>query len=154
MVQPAYLPDFLTFEKSNERMTTDTQALTPPRPRLKPRHPRPMTLDEYFRAEDRSLSKHEYHNGYRKPIAGGTFTHDNLAHKAAKLIDNFVEDFDYPYFVNGSDTKIRIDEANRTVYPDAVVICEKPIFFEDRQDTITNPRIVVEVLSFSTQKFD
>ena len=83
-------------------------------------------------------------------MAGGTFTHDNLAHKAAKLIDNFVEDFDYPCFVNGSDTKIRIEEANRTVYADAVVICEKPIFFEDWQDTITNPRIVVGVLSVST----
>lgn len=87
-------------------------------------------------------------------MAGGTFTHDNLAHKAAKLIDNFVEDFDYPCFVNGSDTKIRIEEANRIVYADAVVICEKPIFFEDWQDTITNPRIIVGVLSVSTQKFD
>ncbi|MCY7359734.1 MAG: Uma2 family endonuclease [Rudanella sp.] len=39
-------------------------------------------------------------------------------------------------------------------YPDAVVICEKPIYYQDREDTITNPLIVVDVLSKSTEKYD
>jgi len=40
------------------------------------------------------------------------------------------------------------------VYPDAVVICEQPAYFQNRLDTITNPLVVVEVLSNSTEKYD
>jgi hypothetical protein len=69
----------LNFEKSNEPMATDTQTLIAPKLRLKNRQPRQMTLNAYFRAEAQSFAKHEYHNGYRKPMAGGTFNHDNLA---------------------------------------------------------------------------
>ena len=40
------------------------------------------------------------------------------------------------------------------VYPDAVVICEKPLFYQNRVDTILNPLLVVEVLSPSTEDYD
>jgi Uma2 family endonuclease len=56
--------------------------------------------------------------------------------------------------VNGSDTKIRIEDFDRVVYPDAVVICEKPKYYADRKDIIVNPLVIVEVLSASIDKFD
>lgn len=127
--------------------------ITPPARRMA-RQPRRMTLEAYFRAEEKATQKHEFHNGYYKPMAGGTFKHDNLASKAVTLLNNFIEGHDYSYFVNGSDTKIRIEHFDKVVYPDAVVICETPIFFHGRQDTITNPLLVVEVLSKSTEKHD
>lgn len=118
------------------------------------RQPRQMTLEAYFRAEEKSIHKHEFHNGFVIPMAGGTFKHDNLAGKAVTLINNFVEENDLPYFVNSSDTKIRVERFNKVVYPDAVVIFEKPEFYQNRQDTIINPLLVVEVLSPSTEKHD
>ena len=36
---------------------TSIQTLTAPKPRLKSRQPRRMTLNEYFRAEEQSFSK-------------------------------------------------------------------------------------------------
>ena len=59
-------------------------------------------------------------------------------------------------FVYNSDQKIIIEheETLAIVYPDAMVICEKPMFWNGREDLITNPLVVVEVLSKSTRKYD
>jgi Uma2 family endonuclease len=112
------------------------------------------SLETYFQREERALHKHEYCNGKIIKTPGGTFNHDNLGTKAATILTNFVENNDLNCFVNGSDTKIRIEDFNRVVYPDAVVICEKPIYYANRKDTIINPLVIVEVLSKSTDKYD
>jgi Uma2 family endonuclease len=113
-----------------------------------------VTLEKYFNAEEKSLYKNEYHNGKIIKMAGGTFNHDNIAGRAITFMNIFVENNDLKYFVNGSDTKIRIEAYDKVVYANALVICEKPIYFQDRKDTIINPLIVVEVQSGSTSNFD
>ncbi len=40
------------------------------------------------------------------------------------------------------------------VYSDAIVISEKPEYWQNRKDLITNPLLIVEVLSKSTRGFD
>lgn len=116
--------------------------------------PQKVSIEEYFRAEDKSIYKHEYHDGIIKKMAGGQLTHNRLAQKTANLIDSFLESNDINLLVSNSDTKIRIEQYNKFVYPDAVVICEKPEFYQNRKDTITNPLVVVEVLSDSTKEYD
>jgi Uma2 family endonuclease len=128
--------------------------MTYPHPHSKIKMPKIVSLEKYFQAEEKSLHKNEYHNGQIIKMAGGTFNHDNIAGQAITLMNIFVYTNDLKYFVNGSDTKIRIDTYDKVVYADALVICEKPIYFENRKDTIINPLIVVEVLSESTAKFD
>ncbi len=116
--------------------------------------PQKVSIEEYFRAEEKSIYKHEYHDGIIKKMAGGQLTHNRLAQKTANLIDSFLESNDINLLVSNSDTKIRIEQYNKFVYPDAVVICEKPAFYQNRKDTITNPLVVVEVLSDSTKDYD
>jgi Uma2 family endonuclease len=116
--------------------------------------PRRYSLEEYYKREEKAISKHEYHNGIIVAMAGGKLPHNRLATKVTKLMDNFVEDNDLAYVVSNNDTKIRIEEYDKVVYPDALVICENPEFFEGREDTITNPLIIAEVLSKSTQNYD
>lgn len=128
--------------------------LTPAAPHRKPATPRRVSLEAYFQAEEKSLHKHEYHNGAIKLMAGGKLPHNMPAQRVAKLIDNFVEDLDLGFLVSNSDTKIRIEAVDKVVYPDAVVICETPVYYKNRLDTITNPLVVVEVLSPSTQTHD
>jgi Uma2 family endonuclease len=113
-----------------------------------------VSLEKYFQREEKALHKSEYHQGNIIKMAGGTYNHNFLSVKITKLLDNFVEENDLNYAISGSDLKIRIEAYDRVVYPDAAVICEKPIFYENRKDTITNPLIIVEVLSESTYKFD
>jgi Uma2 family endonuclease len=132
-------------------MTTAITAIPKSRAKIKSDF---VSLEKYFQAEEMALHKSEYDNGKIIKMAGGTTLHDNLAMKAAKLIDDFVENNDLAYIVNGSETKIRIEAYNKVVYPDALVIMEKPIYYNDRNDTIINPLIVVEVLSKGTARHD
>jgi hypothetical protein len=74
-----------------------------------------LTLEKYFKAGEKSLYKNEYHNGKIRKMAGGTFNQDRLAVKTASIMDIFAENNDLKYFVNGSDTKIRI-EVLKTVF--------------------------------------
>ena len=39
-------------------------------------------------------------------------------------------------------------------YPDAVIICGKPQFLDEYQDVLINPKVIIEVLSPSTEAFD
>ncbi len=123
-------------------------------PKKKALQPRRVSLEAYFRAEEKASTKHEYHDGIIIPMAGGTFNHDNLAGRAITYFNIFVETHNLNYFVNGSDTKIRINAFNKVVYSDALVVCEAPQYYEDREDTILNPLIIVEVLSDSTKNYD
>jgi Uma2 family endonuclease len=131
-----------------------TEAIFAPQAIKKTPQPRRVSLDAYFRAEEKAVNKHEYHDGIIVTMAGGTFNHDNLATQTTTVLNNFVFDNNYDYLVNSSDTKIRIDAYNKVVYPDALVVCEQPIYFDNRKDTIVNPLIIVEVLSDSTKDYD
>jgi Uma2 family endonuclease len=131
-----------------------TEAIFAPQPIKKTPQPRRVSLEAYFRAEEKAVNKHEYHDGIIVTMAGGTFNHDNLATQTTTVLNNFVFDNNYDYLVNGSDTKIRIEAHNKVVYPDALVVCEQPLYYDNRKDTILNPLIIVEVLSDSTKSYD
>lgn len=116
--------------------------------------PKLVSIEAYYKAEEKSITKHEYHDGIVMPMAGAKLRHNLLSNKASYLLTFFVEETDLDYKVSNSDTKIRIEDYNKIVYPDAVVICETPQYYKDREDTITNPLIVIEVLSNSSSKYD
>jgi Uma2 family endonuclease len=139
------------FVENNEIMS---EAIFASKPKKTPAEPRKVSLEAYFRAEEKSFEKNEYHNGIIIKMAGGTYNHRSLSLKVGAVLLNFVESNDLSFRVNGSDLKIRIEEYNKIVYPDALVISEGPIFFNDRKDTITNPLLIVEVLSNSTKNYD
>ena len=113
-----------------------------------------IPLEKYFQDEEKALHKSEYDNGKIIKMSGGSVFHDNLASRTNTMLNNFVDDNDLNFIVNGSETKIRVEHYNKVVYADALVILEKPMYYNDRNDTITNPLIVVEVLSKSTGKHD
>ncbi len=44
--------------------------------------------------------------------------------------------------------------SNLFTYPDALVVCDEPVFLDEREDTLLNPNLIVEVLSPSTERYD
>lgn len=112
------------------------------------------TLEEYLQREERSMRKHEFFDGEIKPMPGAKFTHNLLATNIIAELHSALKSQKPRYHVLNSDMKIRIEDFNLVVYPDSLVICEKPSYFQDREDIITNPLVIVEVLSRSTEKFD
>ena len=124
---------------------------------LSPQHstvPKYVSIEAYYRAEEKSLTKNEYHDGIIIPMAGAKLKHNRLASRTVHIFEGFVEENDADFIVSNSDTKIRIEDFNKIVYPDAVVICATPQYYKNREDTITNPLLVVEVLSVSTMEYD
>ena len=50
--------------------------------------------------------------------------------------------------------KLDVRIYNLFVYPDSMVVCGDVTFLKGRQDTITNPILIIEVLSDSTEMTD
>ena len=109
------------------------------------------TPEEYLAREEAAEYKSEYIDGEIFPIAGGTTNHNQVAGNfSAELIFAFKE-LDYRVFIN--DVRLWIPERRIYTYPDVMVVEGEPEYFED-DNTITNPKIIVEVLSDSTKGYD
>lgn len=112
------------------------------------------TLREYLDREERSVHKHEFHNGKIILMPGGKAKHSEIATNMSHAIKLVIKPLPTKFRVYNSDLKIYIESADRTVYPDALVVCEEPQYWENREDLIVNPLLIVEVLSKSTRSYD
>ena len=112
------------------------------------------TLLEYLEREERSVNKHEFHNGKIIPMAGGKAKHSEIATNMSYAIKLVIKPLPRKFRVYNSDLKVYIESADRSVYPDALVVCQEPEYWNGREDLIVNPLLIVEVLSKSTKKFD
>ena len=120
----------------------------------KPRSNKIYPHDEYLRIEERAKNKNEFYKDLIIPKAGATLLHNQIATNITTTIKIAVRSLEQKYIVLNSDQKIRVEAEDTTVYPDALVICEKPEFWKGREDVIVNPFVIVEVLSKSTQNYD
>lgn len=108
-----------------------------------------MTVEEYLALEETSQIKHEYVDGHVYAMSGGTSARDRIANNVRIALDTHLGDG--PCAVHGPDLRLRISP---TVYyyPDALVICDENI--GDDAIEVTTPRLIVEVLSDSTEAHD
>ncbi len=110
------------------------------------------TLEEYFELEKNSDEKHEFYKGEIFAMSGGSYNHGLIASNFLRLLSNSL--IDKPCDVIGSDLRVQVAKSGLCTYPDLSVICGEPEFAEGRNDIITNPMLIVEVLSPSTTNYD
>jgi Uma2 family endonuclease len=116
---------------------------------LRPRY----TFAEYIELERRSREvKHEYVAGEIFAMAGGSVEHSALATTILGLL--FAHLRGGPCRPYGSDLQISIRAAEVATYPDAAVVCDPIERDAESPAHVTNPRVVVEVLSPSTERYD
>jgi Uma2 family endonuclease len=113
-----------------------------------------LTFDAFLLLEEVSKEKHHFLNGNIIPMAGGTAKHNEICANIITALSLGVRTAAQRYRVYTSDMKIWIPKRNQGVYPDAVVVAVEPIFYKDRRDVITNPRLIVEVLSPGSEVYD
>ena len=113
-----------------------------------------FTLSQYLKREEQAIEKHEFYNGKIILMPGGKSTHNEIALSIGSEIRFALKAKPKKYHVYNSDQKIYIETENTVLYPDAVVICEAPEFWNGRNDLIVNPLVIIEVLSASTSKYD
>lgn len=114
----------------------------------------PVSIADYLKAEEAAEVKSEYHDGEVLMMAGGTYKHSRISFNLGLSIGSRLRG--HPCQASESNTRIAIASRNRYVYPDLTVICGQPQFDpNDRnQSTVTNPTLVAEVLSPSTELYD
>jgi Uma2 family endonuclease len=111
-----------------------------------------MTYSEYLAAEARSEVRHEYLGGEVWAMAGGTIEHGGLAVALAREIGLALRS--KPCRAFSSDVRVRIPETDLATYPDLSVVCGQLERATDDGEAITNPVLLVEVLSDSTEACD
>lgn len=112
-----------------------------------------VSYEEYLAFDDASQAKHEYVNGQVLAMAGGSRRHSALASRVSAALENGRRGGCIAF---QADMRIRILATGRAAYPDASVVCG-PLEGDpaDKKDhTITNPTLIVEVLSPTTEADD
>ena len=109
-----------------------------------------LTPEEYLELETQSSIKHEYIDGEVCAMAGTTDAHNTIALNLAFLIRNHLRGTGCSIYF--ADLKVRLEKRNCFYYPDLLVTCNS-----QDQETPTHkrfPKLIVEVLSDSTEAFD
>jgi len=106
---------------------------------------------EYLALEEESPIRHEYLDGEIYAMAGGTPDHAALA---AAVIQRLGAALPTGCRMFTSDLRIRIAETGLSTYPDATIVCGKTLRAPDDPLAVTNPVLVVEITSPSTEDYD
>jgi Uma2 family endonuclease len=113
-------------------------------------HRQTMTVEEYFQLEASNHDAcYEYVDGHVYAMAGGTANHDTVKSNVQRILWNFLRGSNCRVY--SSDMKVYISET-RYFHPDVTVTCDP----RDRGtvQAIQSPRLVVEVLSTTTELTD
>ncbi|MBD2070943.1 Uma2 family endonuclease [Leptolyngbya sp. FACHB-671] len=108
--------------------------------------------EEYLALEETAEFRSEYCNGQIFPMAGGTPNHNRIKVNFGSALSLALTEQDYDIFI--SDMRLWIPRKGMYTYPDVIVVEGELSFVEGRKDTITNPLLIVEVLSDSTKNYD
>jgi Uma2 family endonuclease len=110
------------------------------------------TPEEYLQLEEVADYKSEYIDGEIIPMAGGSTNHNRIALNLSAALNFAFKQQDYEVFMG--DVRLWIPKRRIYTYPDVMIIAGEPEYFNNRQDTILNPQVIIEVLSKSTKGYD
>ncbi len=109
-----------------------------------------MSVEEYLQLDRSSIeTRYEYIDGYVTMLAGGTLDHATIGANIISILRRSLRGTSCRVFT--SDARVRLSRT-RFVYPDVSVSCDE----QDRgqSDNVQSSRLVVEVLSPSTEGYD
>ena len=118
------------------------------------------TIDQYLAIERKAEERHYYLDGEIYAMAGESGAHGDISVNLVASLANQLKGT--PCRARTKDTKVRsgsILTAGETTrglfsYPVVVVICGEPEYHDALRDVVLNPKVILEVLSESTEAFD
>jgi Uma2 family endonuclease len=121
---------------------------------IKRRSPSFLSIEKYLDKEALSTEKNEYYNGKIRKMPGSSYNHNKIGANIIIALGQTFEINQLSFEVISSDQKVYIPKLNQVLYPDALVVYQKPEFWNGRTDVLLNPILIVEVLSPTTEKYD
>ncbi len=121
------------------------------------------TPEEYLELEEKASYKSEYFDGQIYPMgdfegdtpeamAGAKPAHNAIRENLSIEIGSFLKKKSCRSY--SSDQRVFIPSTELYSYPDLIVVCGKPEFSDSQTSSLTNPVLIVEVLSQSTANYD
>jgi Uma2 family endonuclease len=119
-----------------------------------------FTVQQYLALERTSVDRHEYLDGVIFAMAGESLSHGRISVNLAMLFGNQLKGGPCEALIkdtkilSGPDAPNRLHNRGLFSYPDLVVICGEPQPLDDKKDVFLNPKVIVEILSPTTESFD
>ena len=110
------------------------------------------TPEEYLALERKADYKSEYINGQIYAMSGASREHILISVNLAGELRSQLRG--RPCEVYNSDMRVKVTPTGMYTYPDVTVVCGEPVFDDAQRDTLTNPSVIIEVLSPSTEAYD
>ena len=135
------------FDDTN--ITINPLAVLPP-----VKEPRRYTLAEFLHRSEKSEELLEYYDGIitKLPMARGP--HNEIIMNVGAALKLSIKSNGKKFRVMGGQQKVYMPALNWGVFPDVLVITDKPLYWDDNQVLLINPIVVIEVLSRSTKRHD
>ncbi|MDB5358074.1 MAG: hypothetical protein JWN24_4527 [Phycisphaerales bacterium] len=111
-----------------------------------------LTPQEYLDQERQAPFKSEYYRGEVFAMSGASYEHNRIKDNLARAAGNRLEGG--PCEVLTSDMRVKVNATGLYTYPDMTILCGKPQLEDAHGDTLVNPRVIVEILSDTTEKYD
>lgn len=116
------------------------------------------TVEQYLVWERQAEERSEFVDGEIYAMAGESGAHGDISMNLAGMLQGQLRGT--PCRARTKDSKVRSGAMKEHLgrgmisYPDMVVICGEVVYHDDQKDVILNPKVVLEVLSPSTEEFD
>jgi len=110
------------------------------------------TPAEYLAMEEVADCRHEYYQGEIFAMAEASTNHNRIVRNFGSELSVTLKSTPCEAFLN--EERLWIQAKGLFTYPDIMVICGKPEPYENRNDTLTNALVIIEVLSDSTQSYN
>ncbi len=108
--------------------------------------------DEYLEFERAAELRHEYLDGEIYEMAGESLVHSQICINIAGEMRQILKGSNCQAL--SPNMKVRAETKGLFAYPDLSVVCGEPEFHDDKKDVLLNPKVIIEVLSHSTQRYD
>lgn len=109
-----------------------------------------MSVDEFLEWEEKQPDKHEFIEGEIFAMVGATRQHATVTGNIFAWLFQHLRGT--PCRVYMADMKLKLETADAFFYPDVFVTCSESDHQAERY--MTEPRLIVEVLSESTEAYD
>lgn len=107
-----------------------------------------MTLTEFLAWEAQQSELHEFYRGETFVMASGTARHNRVVLNLASRIGDHLDSMPCQVFA----TSMQVLIPDGVLYPDVLVTCGRADAGDER--TVTDPRLIIEVLSSGTRGYD
>lgn len=110
-----------------------------------------ISVEEYLAVDRAAEVRSEFHDGELFPLETASVAHSRIARNATRRLAELLDGGDCEVLVQPLRTRV---SRTKFVYPDLLVVCGRPELTDEHQDTITNPKVIIEILSPSTADYD